>query len=51
MEVKCRQCSYRFEAVIGPSAETLQDHVEKHPAESSHPEADKGPLDHKANQD
>jgi hypothetical protein len=35
MEVKCRQCSYLFEAVIGPYAETVQDRVEKYRAESS----------------
>ena len=35
MEIKCQQCSYRFEAVIGPSAEVVQDRVEKHDAESS----------------
>jgi phage FluMu protein Com len=29
MEVKCPQCSYLFEVVIGPSSEKVQDSVEK----------------------
>jgi len=47
MEMKCRQCSYRFEAVIGPSAEMVQDRVEKYCAESPEREADKGQNDQK----
>jgi hypothetical protein len=42
MEIKCRQCTYQFEAVIGPSAEMVQDRVEKYAAESSNPKPEKG---------
>lgn len=28
IEMKCRRCNYRFEAVIGPSAETVCDQNE-----------------------
>ncbi len=51
MEVKCRQCSYLFEAVIGPSGETVQDRVEKYRAESSDDKANRGPHGQKDNQD
>jgi hypothetical protein len=51
MEVKCRQCSYLFEAVIGPSAETVQDRVEKYRAESSDDKGKRGPHGKKDNQD
>ena len=51
MEVKCRQCSYLFEAVIGPSAETAQDRIEKYRAESSDDKANRDPHGQKDNQD
>ena len=51
MEMKCRQCSYRYEAVIGPSAETVQDRVEKYRAESSDDKGKRGPHGKKDNQD
>ena len=42
MEVKCRQCAYRFEAVIGPSSERVQDSVEKDRTEQSDNKPEKG---------
>ena len=42
MEIKCRQCSYRFEAVIGPFAEGVQDSGEKYGAESLDKKTDEG---------
>ena len=42
MEVKCAQCSYLFEAVIGPSSEKVQDNVEKERAEPSSWKPEKG---------
>jgi len=33
MEVKCPQCTFLFEVVIGPSLEKVQDNVEKERAE------------------
>lgn len=46
MEVKCHQCSYRFEAVIGASTDVVQDRLEKYPAEPA--ASDKGQVDHKS---
>jgi hypothetical protein len=51
MEVKCRQCSYLFEAVIGPSCETAPDRVEKNRTESPEDNANRGPRGQKDNQD
>jgi hypothetical protein len=42
MEVKSPQCSYVFEVVIGPSAEKVQDNVEKERAEPSNKKPEKG---------
>jgi hypothetical protein len=42
MEVKCRQCSYLFEVVIGPTLEMVQDSVEKDRAEQSDKKPEKG---------
>jgi hypothetical protein len=41
MEVKCPQCSYLFEVVIGPSSEKVQDNVEKERAEPSSKKSEK----------
>ena len=41
MEVKCPQCSYVFEVIIGPSAEKVQDNVEKERADPSNKKPEK----------
>jgi DNA-directed RNA polymerase subunit RPC12/RpoP len=50
MEIKCRQCSYRFEAVIGPYPEMVQDSVEKDRAEPPTKKAQEGLNTAKDNQ-
>ena len=41
MEVKCPQCTFLFEVVIGPSLEKVQDNVEKARAEPSNKKSEK----------